>query len=39
MLLSRKGDRHPVLSALRDHLRSSAPRTTDEVWVPHWIDP
>jgi DNA-binding transcriptional LysR family regulator len=39
MLLSRKGDRHPVLSALRDHLRSSAPRTTDDVWVPHWIDP
>jgi DNA-binding transcriptional LysR family regulator len=39
MLLSRKGDRHPVLSALRDHLRSSAPRTAEEVWVPHWIDP
>lgn len=39
MLLSRKGDRHPVLTALREHLRSSAPRATDEVWVPHWIDP
>lgn len=39
MLLSRKGDRHPVLTALRDHLRTCAPRATDEVWVPHWIDP
>lgn len=39
MLLSRKGDRHPGLTALRDHLRTCAPRTDEELWVPHWIDP
>ena len=34
MLLSRTGDRHPVLTALRDHLRATGPRLPDDVWVP-----
>lgn len=38
MLLSRTGDRHPVLTALRDHLRSSRQRTPDDVWLPAWMD-
>ncbi|GGK16131.1 LysR family transcriptional regulator [Streptomyces camponoticapitis] len=38
VLLSRAGDQHPVLSALRDHLRTSGPRTPDDVWVPDWIN-
>ncbi|MER7774636.1 LysR family transcriptional regulator [Streptomyces sp. NPDC096191] len=38
MLLSRTGDRHPVLTALRDHLRSSRQRTPDDVWLPEWMD-
>lgn len=37
-LLYRTGDQHPVLTALRDHLRTSGPRTPDDVWVPHWAD-
>ncbi|MFF2009687.1 LysR family transcriptional regulator [Streptomyces sp. NPDC058195] len=37
-LLSRTGDQHPVLTALRDHLRTSRPRTPDEVWAPDWTD-
>ncbi|WP_189176761.1 LysR family transcriptional regulator [Streptomyces lasiicapitis] len=35
-LLSRTGDQHPVLTALRDHLRTSGPRTSDDVWAPDW---
>ncbi|MFE7614282.1 LysR family transcriptional regulator [Streptomyces sp. NPDC057496] len=38
MLLSRTGDKHPVLTALRDHLRTSRPRTPDDVWSPNWTD-
>ncbi|RSN54051.1 LysR family transcriptional regulator [Streptomyces sp. WAC 04229] len=38
MLLSRTGDRHPVLTALRDHLRSSRQSTPDDVWLPEWMD-
>lgn len=34
VLLSRSGERHPVLSALREYLRASGPRTPDDVWVP-----
>ncbi|MFF3390179.1 LysR family transcriptional regulator [Streptomyces sp. NPDC002669] len=36
VLLSRTGDQHPVLTALRDHLRTSGPRTPDDVWAPDW---
>lgn len=36
-LLSRTGDQHPVLTALRDHLRTSGPRTPDDVWAPDWV--
>ncbi|MFB6507350.1 LysR family transcriptional regulator [Streptomyces sp. NPDC002466] len=38
MLLSRTGDQHPVLTALRDHLRTSGLRTPDDVWAPNWTD-
>ncbi|MFE7563197.1 LysR family transcriptional regulator [Kitasatospora sp. NPDC057500] len=38
VLLSRSGDRHPVLTALREHLRTP-PRTPDDVWVPDWEGP
>lgn len=38
VLLSRTGDQHPVLTALRDHLRTSEARTADDVWVPGWVD-
>ncbi|MFJ6461865.1 hypothetical protein ACIQM0_12570 [Streptomyces sp. NPDC091387] len=38
VLLSRTGDQHPVLTALRDRLRTSGPRTPDDVWVPDWMD-
>lgn len=38
MLLFRTGDRHPVLTALRDHLRISGPRTPDDAWLPDWVD-
>ncbi|MFB7209189.1 hypothetical protein [Streptomyces sp. NPDC056255] len=34
MLLSRTGDQHPVLTAVRDHLRTSRLRTPDDVWAP-----
>lgn len=37
-LIFRTGDRHPVLAALRDHLRTSRPRATGDVWVPDWMD-
>ncbi|MFJ6617980.1 LysR family transcriptional regulator [Kitasatospora sp. NPDC091335] len=36
VLLSRSGDQHPVLTALRDHVRASL-RTPDEVWAPDWV--
>ncbi|WP_328466836.1 LysR family transcriptional regulator [Streptomyces sp. NBC_00448] len=38
VLLFRSGDRHPVLSALRDHLRTAGPRTPHDVWAPDWMD-
>ncbi|MEU6287134.1 LysR family transcriptional regulator [Streptomyces sp. NPDC046988] len=38
LLLSRTGDQHPVLTALRDHLRSTRQRIPDEVWLPDWMD-
>lgn len=38
VLLCRTGDQHPVLAALRDHLRTSGPRTPDDVWAPDWIN-
>ncbi|MFG3532328.1 LysR family transcriptional regulator [Streptomyces sp. NPDC047917] len=38
VLLSRSGDRHPVLTALRDHLRASRLRTPDDLWVPDWTE-
>lgn len=38
VLLFRAGDRHPVLTALRDHLRTSGPRTPDDAWMPEWMD-
>ncbi|GAA3853424.1 LysR family transcriptional regulator [Streptomyces sedi] len=34
MLLTRTDDRHPVLTALRDHLRATGPRLPDDAWVP-----
>ncbi|MDI6410743.1 LysR family transcriptional regulator [Streptomyces albus] len=37
VLLFRSGDRHPVLTALREHLRSTRPRTPHDVWVPDWV--
>lgn len=37
VLLSRTGDRHPVLAALRDHLRTTAPRIPDDAWAPVWM--
>ncbi|BDD69628.1 LysR family transcriptional regulator [Streptomyces anthocyanicus] len=36
LLLFRTGDRHPVLTALRDHLRTTAPRTPHDAWTPDW---
>ncbi|MFD5650139.1 LysR family transcriptional regulator [Streptomyces sp. NPDC127039] len=36
LLLFRTGDRHPVLTALRDHLRTTAPRTPHDAWMPNW---
>ncbi|MFK4548299.1 DNA-binding transcriptional LysR family regulator [Streptomyces tendae] len=38
VLLFRNGDQHPVLTALRDHLRATGPRTPHDVWVPDWVD-
>ncbi|MFE6775114.1 LysR family transcriptional regulator [Streptomyces sp. NPDC057702] len=34
VLLSRTADRHPVLAALRDHLRATGPRTPNDAWLP-----
>ncbi|MBX8691227.1 LysR family transcriptional regulator [Mycobacterium sp. 20091114027_K0903767] len=38
VLLYRTGDPHPVLAALRDHLRISVPPAADDVWTPDWMD-
>ncbi|MER7172206.1 LysR family transcriptional regulator [Streptomyces mesophilus] len=38
MLLFRSGDRHPVLTALRDHLRTAGARTPQDMWAPDWLD-
>ncbi len=35
-LLFRTGDRHPVLTELRGHLRAAVPETSGDVWVPRW---
>ncbi|MFF9347234.1 hypothetical protein [Streptomyces sp. NPDC014734] len=35
-LLFRAGDKHPVLTGLRDYLRATAPETSGDVWVPRW---
>lgn len=37
VLLSRTGDRHPVLAALRDHLRASGPVPPEDAWLPEWL--
>ncbi|MEV4744527.1 LysR family transcriptional regulator [Streptomyces sp. NPDC049555] len=37
VLLFRSGDQHPVLTALRDHLRTAGPRTPHDVWAPDWV--
>lgn len=37
VLLSRTGSGHPVLTALRDHLRATAPLLPDDAWAPGWI--
>lgn len=34
VLLFRSGDQHPVLTALRDYLRTAGPRTPHGVWAP-----
>ncbi|MGR3939659.1 LysR family transcriptional regulator [Streptomyces sp. BRA346] len=36
VLLTRTDHQHPVLTELRNHLRASEPRTTDDVWGPGW---
>lgn len=36
VLLFRTGDQHPVLTALRDHLRTTAPPAPHDAWVPDW---
>ncbi|CAM5345570.1 MULTISPECIES: LysR family transcriptional regulator [Streptomyces] len=38
VLLFRSGDQHPVLTALRDHLRTTGPRAAHDVWAPDWVD-
>ncbi|MFE6887305.1 LysR family transcriptional regulator [Streptomyces sp. NPDC057694] len=38
VLLFRSGDQHPVLTALRDYLRTAGPRTPHDVWAPDWVD-
>ncbi|MBD0669958.1 LysR family transcriptional regulator [Streptomyces sp. CBMA156] len=37
VLLFRSGDQHPVLTALRDHLRTAGPRTPHDAWAPDWV--
>ncbi|WP_369213160.1 LysR family transcriptional regulator [Streptomyces flavofungini] len=36
MLLFRSGDKHPVLTALREYLRTAGPRASRDVWAPGW---
>ncbi|MFE5857791.1 LysR family transcriptional regulator [Streptomyces sp. NPDC056500] len=36
VLLFRSGDQHPVLNALRNHLRTAGPRTRHGRWAPDW---
>lgn len=36
VLLTRREHQHPVLTALRDYLRTSAPQV-DDAWVPDWV--
>jgi DNA-binding transcriptional LysR family regulator len=38
ILLFRSEDQHPVLTALREYLRTTGPRTPDKVWAPDWVD-
>ncbi|MEV8319322.1 LysR family transcriptional regulator [Streptomyces sp. NPDC059900] len=38
VLLFRSGDQHPVLTALRDHLRTAGPRTPHDAWTPDWAE-
>ncbi|MGW2231526.1 LysR family transcriptional regulator [Streptomyces formicae] len=38
VLLFRSGEQHPVLNALRDHLRTAGPPTPHDVWAPDWVD-
>jgi DNA-binding transcriptional LysR family regulator len=37
VLLFRSGDQHPVLTALRDHLRTAGPPSPHDVWAPDWV--
>ncbi|SOR76646.1 hypothetical protein SCNRRL3882_0129 [Streptomyces chartreusis NRRL 3882] len=37
VLLFRSGDQHPVLTALRDHLRTAGPPSRHDVWAPDWV--
>lgn len=36
VLLTRREHQHPVLTALREYLQTSAPQA-DDVWVPDWV--
>ncbi|MFI9029956.1 LysR family transcriptional regulator [Streptomyces sp. NPDC053560] len=38
VLLFRSGDQHPVLTALREHLRTAGPRAPHDGWAPGWAD-
>ncbi|UCM88176.1 LysR family transcriptional regulator [Streptomyces marincola] len=38
LLLFRSGDRHPVLTALRDHLRTAGPGAVHDAWAPDWVN-
>ena len=37
VLLTRTDHQHPVLTELRDHLRTSVPGPVDDVWAPDWV--
>ncbi|MGK4189013.1 LysR family transcriptional regulator [Rothia koreensis] len=37
LLITRSGETHPVLTALREYLRNSAPQTPDDAWTPEWV--
>ncbi|MEV6303082.1 LysR family transcriptional regulator [Actinoplanes sp. NPDC051861] len=39
VLLSRTGDSHPALAALREYLRTSLSRPDGKVWIPGWMNP